>query len=98
MKDQLNSDPTTDMGSRLRHGASGSGSDGDFGFAFNDSNFSDRLLRIEIMGVPSECHPNGEDCTGISDWDHHRKRRREDIKKEIGLFLILLFIYSVWSA
>ncbi|KAB2068548.1 hypothetical protein ES319_A08G038600v1 [Gossypium barbadense] len=89
MKDQLNSDPTTDMGSRLRHGASGSGSDGDFGFAFNDSNFSDRLLRIEIMGVPSECHPNGEDCTGISDWDHHRKRRREDIKKEIVLDLSL---------
>ncbi|PPS00885.1 hypothetical protein GOBAR_AA19786 [Gossypium barbadense] len=77
------------MGSRLRHGASGSGSDGDFGFAFNDSNFSDRLLRIEIMGVPSECHPNGEDCTGISDWDHHRKRRREDIKKEIVLDLSL---------
>ncbi|TYJ21102.1 hypothetical protein E1A91_A08G041500v1 [Gossypium mustelinum] len=89
MKDQLNSDPTTDMGSRLRHGASGSGSDGDFGFAFNDSNFSDRLLRIEIMGVPSVCHPNGEDCTGISDWDHHRKRRREDIKKEIVLDLSL---------
>ncbi|KAA3471787.1 BTB/POZ domain-containing protein POB1-like [Gossypium australe] len=89
MKDQLNSDPTTDMGSRFRQGASGSGSDGDFGFAFNDSNFSDRLLRIEIMGVPSECHPDGEDYTGISDWDHHRKRRREDIKKEIVLDLSL---------
>ncbi|KAB2015665.1 hypothetical protein ES319_D08G041100v1 [Gossypium barbadense] len=89
MKDQLNSDPTTDMGSRFRHGASISGSDGDFGFAFNDSNFSDRLLRIEIMGVPSECHPDGEDCTGISDWHHHRKRRREDIKKEIVLDLSL---------
>ncbi|KAH1108611.1 hypothetical protein J1N35_012379 [Gossypium stocksii] len=89
MKNQLNSDPTMDMGSRFRHGASGSGSDGDFGFAFNDSNFSDRLLRIEIMGVPSECHPDGEDCTGISGWDHHRKRRREDIKKEIVLDLSL---------
>ncbi|KAG8485131.1 hypothetical protein CXB51_021156 [Gossypium anomalum] len=89
MKDQLNSDPTTHMGSRFRHGAFGSGSDGDFGFAFNDSNFSDRLLRIEIMGVPSECHLDGEDCTGISDWDHHRKRRREDIKKEIVLDLSL---------
>ncbi|MBA0825772.1 hypothetical protein Goarm_010690, partial [Gossypium armourianum] len=41
------------------------------------------------MGVPSECHPDGEDCTGISDWDHHRKRRREDIKKEIVLDLSL---------
>lgn len=88
MRYQSNSDlfdPRTEMDSDFARGASGS--DGDFGFAFNDSNFSDRLLRIEIMGGPPECHPDGEGCTSIADWARHRKRRREDIKKENGLFL-----------
>ncbi|XVF80166.1 hypothetical protein PTKIN_Ptkin15bG0049300 [Pterospermum kingtungense] len=88
MKDLLNSDlfdPRTEMDSDFSRGASGS--DGDFGFAFNDSNFSDRLLRIEIMGGPAECRPDGEGCTSIADWARHRKRRREDIKKENALDL-----------
>ncbi|XP_007051648.2 PREDICTED: BTB/POZ domain-containing protein POB1 [Theobroma cacao] len=90
MRYQSNSDlfdPRTEMDSDYARGASGS--DGDFGFAFNDSNFSDRLLRIEIMGGPPECHPDGEGCTSIADWARHRKRRREDIKKENVLDLSL---------
>ncbi|KAF5206835.1 BTB/POZ domain-containing protein POB1, partial [Thalictrum thalictroides] len=57
-------------------------SDGDFGFAFNDSNFSDRILRIEIL---SECPDDKSDADGsisIADWARVRKRRREDIKKD----------------
>lgn len=56
--------------------------DADFAFAFNDSNFSDRLLRIEIMGDTPESRPDSEACTSIADWARHRKRRREDFKKD----------------
>ncbi|KAF9669032.1 hypothetical protein SADUNF_Sadunf14G0065700 [Salix dunnii] len=73
-------DPRTEMDSDSTRG--GSASDGDFGFAFNDSNFSDRLLRIEIMGGSAENRADGEGCTSIIDWVRHRKRRREDIKKD----------------
>ncbi|KAH8488764.1 hypothetical protein Peur_059600 [Populus x canadensis] len=73
-------DPRTEMESDSTRG--GSASDGDFGFAFNDSNFSDRLLRIEIMGGSAESRADGEGCTSIIDWARHRKRRREDIKKD----------------
>ncbi|XP_011037494.1 PREDICTED: BTB/POZ domain-containing protein POB1-like [Populus euphratica] len=73
-------DPRTEMDSDSTRG--GSASDGDFGFAFNDSNFSDRLLRIEIMGGSAENRADGEGCTSIIDWARHRKRRREDIKKD----------------
>ncbi|CAI8607625.1 unnamed protein product [Vicia faba] len=82
MKD-LNSDlfdPVTVMESEWAHG--GSNSDADFGFAFNDSNFSDRILRIEIMADPVDPQPDSETCTTIADWARHRKRRREDIKKD----------------
>ncbi|KAF5731770.1 putative atpob1 [Tripterygium wilfordii] len=70
-------DPRTEMDSDFAPGSSG-----DFGFAFNDSNFSDRLLRIEIMGDAPESRTDGEGCTSIADWVRHRKRRREDIRKE----------------
>ncbi|GFY97400.1 POZ/BTB containin G-protein 1 [Actinidia rufa] len=56
--------------------------DGDFGFAFNDSNFSDRVLRIEIMADSPETRSDGEGCRSLADWDSHRKRRRDDIKKD----------------
>lgn len=56
--------------------------DGDFGFAFNDSNFSDRILRIEIISESTETRPDGEGCTSLADWARNRKRRREDIKRE----------------
>lgn len=55
---------------------------GDFGFAFNDSNFSDRVLRIEILLEPIESRPDGEGCTSLADWAQNRKRRREDVKKD----------------
>lgn len=55
-----------------------------FAFAFNDSNFSDRILRIEIMSGPTESKSDGEGCSSIADWARNRKRRREDIKKEAG--------------
>ncbi|BAT87883.1 hypothetical protein VIGAN_05130200 [Vigna angularis var. angularis] len=57
-------------------------SDADFGFAFNDSNFSDRILHIEIMADLDEASPNFEGCTTILDWVRHRKRRREDVQKD----------------
>ncbi|KAL5571539.1 hypothetical protein UlMin_021136 [Ulmus minor] len=59
-----------------------SSSDADFAFAFNDSNFSDRQLKIEIMGDAPEDRNDSDACTSIADWARHRKRRREDIKKE----------------
>ncbi|KAK8971257.1 BTB/POZ domain-containing protein POB1 [Platanthera guangdongensis] len=61
--------------------------DQNFEFAFNSSNFSDRVLRIEIVAGPAESKPDGEGCASISDWARHRKRRREDIKKDKGLFI-----------
>ncbi|OMO79680.1 BTB/POZ-like protein [Corchorus capsularis] len=65
--------------------ASGSCSaDSDFGFAFNDSNFSDRVLRIEIISDLPETKSDGDGCSSIADWARNRKRRREDIKKENG--------------
>ncbi|KAI3510154.1 hypothetical protein L1887_25685 [Cichorium endivia] len=36
---------------------------GDFGFAFNDSNFSDRILRIEIISESTAATPNGRRIT-----------------------------------
>ncbi|XP_016737113.2 BTB/POZ domain-containing protein POB1 isoform X1 [Gossypium hirsutum] len=64
-------------------GASASASvDPDFGFAFDDSNFSDRTLRIEIMPDLPETKSDGGGCCSISDWARNRKRRREDFKKE----------------
>lgn len=83
-------DPRTDMESVYSRGASSS--DGDFGFAFNDINFSDRLLRIEIMGESPDDRSDGEGCTSIADWARHRKRRREDIKKDNGLYFLLTLL------
>lgn len=80
-------DPVLAMEASFSRG--GASSDADFGFAFNDSNFSDRLLRIEIMGDMNETRPDSEACTSIADWARHRKRRREDIKKENGMSFLL---------
>lgn len=102
MKD-FNSDlfePGTVMDSDYsRGGASSSSSDADFGFAFNDSNFSDRILRIEIMDDSVETRSDSDGCTTIADWARHRKRRREDIKKENnGIYLSFTHLpsFSVW--
>ncbi|XP_022721056.1 BTB/POZ domain-containing protein POB1-like isoform X2 [Durio zibethinus] len=77
-------DPRTTMDSDFSPGeAFGSGcADSDFGFAFNDSNFSDRVLRIEIMPDLPETKSDGDGCSTIADWARNRKRRREDFKKE----------------
>jgi len=61
-----------------------SSSESDFGFAFNDSNFSDRVLRVEIVPDLPESKSDGEGCSSIADWARNRKRRREDIKKDNG--------------
>ncbi|OIW17209.1 hypothetical protein TanjilG_02498 [Lupinus angustifolius] len=61
-----------------RHASSSSASDSDFAFAFNDSNFSDRILRIEIINDPIQTRPDSNACTTIADWASHRKRRRDD--------------------
>ncbi|EXC43993.1 hypothetical protein L484_000083 [Morus notabilis] len=74
-------------------------SDSDFFFAFNDSNFSDRILRIEIIPDLPETKSDGEGCTSLADWTGRRKRRREEIKRENGLveeslnFALLLLVY-----
>ncbi|XP_021300179.1 BTB/POZ domain-containing protein At2g46260-like isoform X2 [Herrania umbratica] len=83
-------DPRTIMDSDFSPGeTSGPGSvDSDFGFAFNDSNFSDRVLRIEIMPDLPETKAGGDGCSSIADWARNRKRRREDIKKENGADVI----------
>lgn len=48
----------------------------DFGFAFNEVNFSDRVLRIEILPESPGSKPNPDD--NLSDWARNRKRRRDD--------------------
>ncbi|GLU05908.1 hypothetical protein SLE2022_229810 [Rubroshorea leprosula] len=69
-------------------GASVSVVDPDFGFAFNDSNFSDRVLRIEIIADLPESKSDSDACSSIADWARNRKRRREDIKKENGVDVV----------
>ncbi|XP_010466718.1 PREDICTED: BTB/POZ domain-containing protein At4g01160-like [Camelina sativa] len=49
-------------------------SDGDFGFAFNNVNFSDRLLRIEITSGSGEVSSS----SSVVDLVTNRKRKRED--------------------
>ncbi|XP_020264294.1 BTB/POZ domain-containing protein At2g46260-like [Asparagus officinalis] len=62
---------------------SSSGDSGNnFEFAFNCSNFSDRVLRIEIVLDAAESKSIGEGCSSIADWARHRKWRKEDIKKD----------------
>ncbi|KAG8363286.1 hypothetical protein BUALT_Bualt19G0006300 [Buddleja alternifolia] len=60
------------------------GPDPDFGFAFNDSNFSDRVLRIEIVSdSSSEARAESEGCQTLADWAARKtKRRRGDVSKK----------------
>ncbi|XP_045794972.1 BTB/POZ domain-containing protein POB1 [Trifolium pratense] len=57
----------------------------DFAFAFNDSNFSDRILQIEVINDPIQPSSNADGCSTVADWANDRKRRREDIKNENDL-------------
>ncbi|GAB4861648.1 Boi protein [Ancistrocladus abbreviatus] len=74
-------DPRTEMDSDLDKVPD----EGNFGFAFNDSNFSDRILRIEIMEGSSDSKSDCDGCTSLADWARNRKRRREDLKKDNGV-------------
>ncbi|XP_060206914.1 BTB/POZ domain-containing protein POB1-like [Lycium barbarum] len=67
------------MDSDSSDGSSGSGGS-DFGFAFNDSNFSDRVLSIEIIPDP-KLKIEIEDVEDIVYWARKRKRRREEMKE-----------------
>ncbi|KAK4422545.1 BTB/POZ domain-containing protein POB1 [Sesamum alatum] len=51
-------------------------SSSDFAFAFNDVNFSDRVLRIEILPDSPGSKPDPDDT--LADWARNRKRRRDD--------------------
>ncbi|KAL0290706.1 UNVERIFIED_CONTAM: BTB/POZ domain-containing protein POB1 [Sesamum angustifolium] len=51
-------------------------SSSDFAFAFNDVNFSDRVLRIEILPDTAGSKPDPDDS--LADWARNRKRRRDD--------------------
>ncbi|KAL8138480.1 hypothetical protein V2J09_004481 [Rumex salicifolius] len=77
-------DPRTVMDSEFGR----SPNESNFSFAFNDSNFSDRILRIEIMAGPSDSKSD-EGCGSLADWARNRKRRREDLKKEAGLDVVV---------
>nr|GMC98144.1 BTB/POZ domain-containing protein POB1-like isoform X2 [Ipomoea batatas] len=60
----------------------GSASDANFAFAFNDSNFSDRTLRLEILADLPDSKSGGESFSSVVDWARKRKRRREEINKD----------------
>ncbi|KAK4769593.1 hypothetical protein SAY86_027743 [Trapa natans] len=76
-------DPRTIMDSDSSPGGTSvTGSESDFGFAFNDSNFSDRVLRIEIVPDLPDFKSDGEGCSSLADWARNRKRRREEFKRE----------------
>lgn len=57
----------------------------DFAFAFNDKNFSDRVLRIEIVAGFFAAKIADDDIDDFDEFDElggNRKRRREDVKNE----------------
>lgn len=56
-----------------------------FEFAFNEVNFSDRELRIEVVAGDDDAPGSsggGPGGGGLADWARHRKRRREELLKE----------------
>jgi hypothetical protein len=58
-----------------------------FEFAFNEVNFSDRELRIEVVAGDDDAPGSsggGAGAGGLADWARHRKRRREELLKEKG--------------
>lgn len=81
-------DPRTIMDSDFSPGAP----DSDFGFAFNDSNFSDRVLRIEIVPDLPDSKSDGDGFSTIADWVRNRKRRREEMKKDTGRFYLCVIV------
>ena len=70
----------------------GGGGGPSYEFAFNSVNFSDRVLRIEIVAGGDDAPgarggAAGEGCSSIADWARHRKRRREELRREKGELL-----------
>lgn len=64
-----------------------SGGGPSFEFAFNSVNFSDRVLRIEIVAGDDALGAKGsagEGCSSLADWARHRKRRREELRRGKG--------------
>jgi hypothetical protein len=54
-----------------------------FEFAFNEVNFSDRELRIEVVSSEDAQGSSGNGGGGgLADWARQRKRRREELLKE----------------
>ncbi|CAJ1961228.1 unnamed protein product [Sphenostylis stenocarpa] len=76
--------------SSFHYSRSASSSDLDFGFAFNDSNFSDRILCIEIIDDLVEAPPNNEPCTTILNCARPHDRKHDDTKKDNVVDLTLL--------
>lgn len=75
-----------------------------FEFAFNSVNFSDRVLRIEIVAGDDALGAKGgagEGCSSLADWARHRKRRREELRRgkgERGFLTISFFFPSLpWN-
>lgn len=70
-----------------------------FEFAFNSINFSDRVLRIEIVAgddVLGSKGAAGEGCSSLADWARQRKRRREELRRgkgERGFTISYLFFF-----
>ncbi|KAK4728828.1 hypothetical protein R3W88_021816 [Solanum pinnatisectum] len=62
-------------------GSNGSGTQSDYGFAFDDSNFSDRVLMIEVVPDLPELKTEEEGLSLVVDWARKRKRRREEINR-----------------
>ncbi|ERM97808.1 hypothetical protein AMTR_s00116p00144700 [Amborella trichopoda] len=68
----------------------------DFSFAFNDSNFSDRILRIEIMAEPPDKESDSEDCNTVAEWAKKRKRywgENSDFRMDRGCVDTRVHIY-----
>ena len=79
-------DPRTAVMDSSVYSPTSSSRDPDFGFAFNDSNFSDRILRIEVLADDSpDSFSAAAACQSLADWARYRKRPREDIKRQNGI-------------
>ena len=71
-----------------------------FEFAFNSVNFSDRVLRIEIVAGDDALGAKGaagEGCSSLADWARHRKRRREELRRGKGERGFLIISSLHWN-
>ncbi|KAG8391901.1 hypothetical protein BUALT_Bualt01G0235200 [Buddleja alternifolia] len=85
-------DPLTSVMDSDSNSSPTGGRDPDFGFAFNDSNFSDRILRIEIVADALDARPVSEGCRTLADWAARKsKRRRGDAVKNGNALDIINF-------